>query len=191
MVKRSVSFLVSMVALGGFATAVSAAEPKIGVINTNVLMQESPQARAANQVIQTEFTPRQKDYTAMEAALQAREDKLRKDAATMTDVQRAAAEKELRDGYRDLQVKRSEIEDDLNTRRNEELSKLQNSLLQEVHTYAQAQGYDIVLADGVLFASPAFDITAPVLQALQNRAKAPAAAPAKAPAASPAAPAKP
>ena len=61
----------------------------------------------------------------MGVSLKAREEKLPKDAATMTEVQRASAEKELRDGYRELQRKQAEVQDDFNARRNEEMSRLQ------------------------------------------------------------------
>ena len=108
-----------------------------------------------------------------------REDKLNKDRATMTAAQVSAAERELREGLIDLQAKQEKAEDRLNTRRNEEMQKLNRAVLEEVQKYAQANGFDLILADGVLYATAALDITAPVLQALQSR---PALAPAPAPA---------
>jgi outer membrane protein len=58
-------------------------------------------------------------------------------------------------------------------RRNEALGQLQRTVLQEVQTYAKGAGLDVVVADA-LYASPAVDITAQVLAALQSR-KGPAA----------------
>jgi outer membrane protein len=101
-------------------------------------------------------------------------------------VQRASAEKELRDGYRDLQKKQSEVQDDFNARRNEEMSRLQRTLVEEVQVYAKAQSYDLVLADGVIYATGGIDITTAILGALQaKRGGAPAAAPAARPAPKP------
>ena len=77
----------------------------------------------------------------------------------MTEVQRAAADKELRDGYRELQRKQAEVQDDFNARRNEEMSRLQRVLLEEVGVYAKAQGFDLVLAEGVIYATSSLDIT--------------------------------
>ena len=183
--KRSVIVLLSAVALTGVASLASA-EAKIGVVSTSRLMAESPQARAANDAIRTEFAPREKEIQTLGVTLKAREDKLAKDAATMTEVQRSSAEKELRDGYRELQRKQAEVQDDFNARRNEEMSRLNRTLLEEVQVFAKAQGYDLILADGVLYATGALDVTGPVLAALQNRktGTAPAAAPAR-PAAAP------
>jgi outer membrane protein len=188
-VKRSIPFLLSTAALGLFVASTATAEIKIGVVNTARLMAEAPQAKLAIEGIRTEFAPREREIQTTAAALKAREDKLTKDAATMTEVQRASAEKELRDGYRDLQRKQSEVQDDFNARRNEEMSKLNRTLAEEVQAFAKAQGFDLILTDGVIYATNALDVTGPVLTALQSRRTGGApAAPASAPA-KPAAPA--
>jgi outer membrane protein len=178
-VNRRVKVLCTAAVLAlGMATTASA-ETKIGFVNYNRLLQESPQAKTALEAIRTEFAPREKDIQTQGAALKAREEKLTKDAATMSEVQRAAADKELRDGYRELQRKQAEVQDDFNARRNEEMSRLQRVLLEEVGVYAKAQGFDLVLGDGVLFATSGIDITGSILTALQSRraGAAPAAAP--------------
>lgn len=170
--------LAAVLALGMATTAY--AEIKVGFVNYNRLMQDSPQAKTALDAIRTEFAPRERDIQTQGASLKAREEKLTKDAATMSEVQRAAADKELRDGYRDLQRKQQEVQDDFNARRNEEMSRLQRVLLEEVGVYAKAQGYDLVLAEGVIYATTQLDITGSILTALQARR--PGAAPAAAPA---------
>lgn len=156
-----------------YATAASA-DIKVGVVNYNRLLQDSPQAQVSLEAIRTEFAPRERDLQNAATQLKAREDKLQKDAATMTEIQRSAAEKELRDGYRDLQRKQAEVQDDFNARRNDEMARLQRTLLEEVHAYAKAQSYDLVLAEGVIYAADSIDITTAILTALQ--AKRPAAA---------------
>jgi outer membrane protein len=186
-VNRSVKVLctAAVLALGMAGTA--SAEIKIGFVNYQRLMQDSPQAKTALDAIRTEFAPREKDIQGQSAALKAREEKLQKDAATMSEVQRAAADKELRDGNRELQRKMAEVQDDFNARRNEEMSRLQRVLLEEVGNYAKAQNFDLVLGDGVLYATGAIDITNSILTALQSRraGAAPAAAPATKPPAKP------
>jgi len=184
-VKRSVIVLVSAMVSIGFASLAGGAEAKIGVVSIQRLAQESPQARAANETIRTEFAPKQREIETQATTLKSREEKLTKDAATMTEVQRSAAEKELRDGYRDLQLKQSAFQDDLNARRTEESEKLNRALLAEVQKFAKAQSYDLILADGVLYATAAYDVTGPILQGLLGAAPA-AAKPATTPAPTPA-----
>lgn len=171
------STFIALAALGAFAAAPAMAQSKIGVVDYGRLMEESPQAKTALEAIRTEFAPKQRELTTQQQTLKAKEDKLQKDAATMSTDQRARTEKELRDGYRDLERKRQEIQDDFNARRNEEMSRLQRTLIEEVRGYAKAQGYDLVLADGVLYANTSMDITPAVLANLKSRAPA-ASAPA-------------
>lgn len=188
--KRSVTVLLSTCALALGVSSIASAEAKIGVVNTQRLMAEAPQAKGAADLLRNEFAPREKELNTMQVALKAREDKLTKDAATMTEIQKSSADKELRDGYRDLQRKQAEVQDDFNARRNEEMSKLQRVLGDEITAFAKAQGYDIILSDGVIYATNAYDVTGPILAALQNRKPGAAtAAPAAAPPAKPAAPA--
>jgi outer membrane protein len=136
-----------------FAVPTMAAEIKIGVVDYARLFEESPQAKVVRE----------------------RGEKLQKDVATMTPDQRSKAEKDLRDAARELERKKGELQDDSNVKRQEEMNKLQRSLISEVREYAKAQNFDIVIAEGVIYATPTVDITAAVLQALNARAPKPAA----------------
>ena len=173
--------------LGSAATVVLAAAPawaelKIGYVNYNALLQDSPDAKVISEALVNEFRPRQRDLQTLQQSLKAREDKLIKDGATMTDDQRTREDKAIRDGERDLQRKQTEFQDDVNSRRNEELSTLQKSLVEKVRGFAKLQNYDLILADGVIYATNTVDITPQVLAALNAGAAKPA------PAAAPAAP---
>ncbi|MET0291485.1 MAG: OmpH family outer membrane protein [Steroidobacteraceae bacterium] len=153
------------------------ADMKVGVVNYGRLMQDSPQAKAALDGIRAEFAPREKELQGNQTTLKTKEERMQKDAATMSESQRGTAEKELRDGYRDLARRQQEVQDDFNARRNEEMSRLQRTLVEEVQVYAKAQNFDLVLADGVIYFNNTLDITPAILTALQARRG--AAAPAK------------
>src|SRR5882762_2150576 len=191
-VKRLISskLAVSLIAAGVALAALPAwAEPKIGVVDPQRLLEESPQGKAMLDAMRAEFAPRERTLQAQQQALKAKQDKLQKDGATMTDEQRTRAEKELRDGARDFERARSEFQDDISARRNEEMSRLQKTLGEEVRSYAKAQSFDVVLStEGVVYAAPAYDVTPAILTALQARN---AASPTAPPAAKPAPPAKP
>jgi outer membrane protein len=178
-------------AAGLCAVAPAWAEPKIGVVDPQRLLQESPQGKAVQDSMRAEFAPRERTLQAQAQAIKTKQDKLQKDGATMTDEQRVRAEKDLRDGERDFERARGEFQDDITARRNEEYSRLQRTLGEEVRSYAKAQSFDVILSgEAVIYATPAYDITPAILTALQSRAAAaPAAKPATTPApASPPAP---
>lgn len=183
-VKRSSfsKWVVGMVAAAGALGALPAwAEGKMAVVDFQRLAQESPQGKAIMESMRAEFSPRERTLQAQMQALKAKQDKLQKDAATMTEDQRVRAEKELRDGERDFERARGELQDDVTARRNEEMSRLQRTLIEEVRGYAKAQNLDLVVSgEAVLYATPAYDITPAVLTALQSHAATtPAASPAK------------
>src|SRR3569833_195141 len=182
--------LAMAVLVGTLVASPAWAELKIGVVDYGRLVEESPQAKSALESIRTEFTPRQRDLQNQQASLKTKEDRLQKDGATMTPDQRSNTEKDLRDSYRELQRKQQEVQDDFNARRNEEMSRLQKTLIEQVRIYAKPQNFDLVIADGVIYTTPTIDITPAILSQLQSApvAKSPAKAPATAPAPAPVTP---
>ena len=179
--KRSVPFL--LLSLCGFLAAQQAsAENKIGVVNFQKLLEDAPQTKTAMAALETEFSPRRRDLLTMQNELKARDEKLQREGAVMAETDRAKAEKSLRDEQREFSRKAGEFQDDASTRRNEELGKVQRYLVSEIQAYAAAQGFDLVLGDGVFFAKPQLDITAQVLAVLLTK---PATLPAAPPTATP------
>ncbi len=141
---------------------------KIGVVNVNALMEQAPQAKVAMDALQEEFAPRQRSIVAKQQEFEELSEKVQRDVAVMGETERRSSERELRDMQRDLQRMQNEFREDLNLRRNEELGNLQRSLLKEVQEYAEAEGFDLVVGDGVLYASSAVNITEGVLRAMEE-----------------------
>ena len=164
-------YLVKAVAVFALVLSLSmsaqAQEVKIGVVNIPVLMEQAPQARVAMEALDEEFKPRQREIVAKQTEFQERSEQVQRDLAVMGETERRNAEKELRELQREVTRLQNEFREDLNLRRNEELGNLQRSLLKEVQDYAQAAGYDLVVGDGVLFASTAVNITENVLRAME------------------------
>jgi outer membrane protein len=150
-----------------FALPASAQQLKIGVVNIPALMERAPQTKAAMEALQEEFAPRQREFLAKQKEYEELGTKVQKDVAVMGETERRNAEKNLRDLQRDVTRLQTEISEDFNLRRNEEVGLLQRSLLKEVQEYAAQEGYDLVVGDGVLFASSAVNITEEVLRAVE------------------------
>ncbi len=181
--------------LGGLLlSGAASAEVKMGYVNFQKLLEEAPQTKTAMQGLESEFAPRRRELLTMQNDLKAREDKLQKEGSLMSESDRAKAEKSFRDEQREFSRKAGEFQDDGSTRRNEEIGKVQRYLVTEIQSYATAQGYDLVLGEGVFYAKAPLDITAQVLAVLATKpatlpaapaapgaAQKPAAPPAKAP----------
>jgi len=165
--------LIAAAALAG-APSAEAQALKIGFVNFGRLLEESPLAKAAQASLEAEFMPRQRDVAAQQKSLQEKSDKLQKEAAVMSEADRVRTEREVRDLELNVNRRFKELQEDLNLRRNEEVSKMQRALLQEVQGYAKANGYQLIVSDGVLYAADGVDITPQLVAAIKS--KAPAAA---------------
>ena len=153
--------------LCAFAVPASAQELKIGVVNIPALMEQAPQTKSAMDALQEEFAPRQREFLAKQKQFEETSAKVQKDVAVMGETERRNAEKELRDLQREVTRLQTEFREDLNLRQNEELGILQRSLLKEVQDYAQQLEFDLIVGDGVLFASSTVNITEDVLRAVE------------------------
>jgi outer membrane protein len=164
---RSIPFL-ALCLCGLMVSSQASAEIKMGVVNFQKLLEEAPQTKNAMQALENEFAPRRRELLTMQNDLKARDEKLQKEGAVMSEADRAKAEKVLRDQQREFSRKAGEFQDDASTRRNEEIGKVQRYLVTEIQGYATAQGYDLVLGE-VFFAKGALDITANVLAVLATK----------------------
>lgn len=145
-----------------------AADLNVGVVNVQRLLAEAPQAKSSMQALQDEFAPRLRGLKDQETEFKSSAEKMQRDAAVMGDAERREAERTLRDKQRDLLRRQEEFAEDFNLRRNEVLGQLQKSLMEEVQAFARNKRYDLIVGEGVLFASDAVDITAQILAGLES-----------------------
>ena len=150
-----------------FAIPAAAQDMKIGVVSLPALIERAPQTKVAMDALQEEFAPRQREFLAKQKEFEELTAKAQKDFAVMGETERRNAEKDLRDLQREVTRLQTEFRDDLNLRQNEEYGLLQRAMLKEVQDYAQEQGYDLIVGDGVLFASNAVNITEQVLRVVE------------------------
>ena len=161
--------LLLVISAGLFALsgAAQAEGLKIGFVNFNRLVSESPQGAAAMGGLQEEFAPRQRELVALQTQLQERQDQIQRDIEVMGPDERRNAERDMRRDERELQRAAQELQEDSNLRRNESLGKLQRTLLGEVQSYAAAQGYDLIVTEGVAYVSQELDVTEQILAGLK------------------------
>ena len=167
-VKQHVVKAVAGIALVcAFALPAAAQEMKIGVVSLPALIERAPQTKAAMDALQEEFAPRQREFQAKQKEYEDLAAKIQKDLAVMGETERRNAQKEVRELERDLARMQEEFQEDLNLRQNEEYGKLQRDMLKEVQDFAEAQGYDLIVGDGVLYVTSAVNITDDVLRAVE------------------------
>ena len=159
------------VLLSGFVTE-AIAETKIGFVNTARILKEAPQAELARKKLENEFAPRDKKIVQMQKDVKKLEDELTKSTEGMSDVVRKKKERQIISDKRDIKRAKEEFNEDLNIRRNDELSKLQKLVYENIVAVSQNENYDLVLGDSVIYKSKRVDLTELVLERLRAQYKA-------------------
>jgi outer membrane protein len=153
-----------------FAPLAQAQDFRIGFVNTDRIFKEAATAKAAQTKLEQEFSKREKELVDMGASIKSQADKLERDAPTLAESQRTARQKQLVELDRDFQRKRREFQEDLNSRKNEELQMVLERANRVVKQVAEAEKYDLVLQDAV-YINPKHDITDKVIKALNAGTK--------------------
>lgn len=169
--RRLVLAVVTTTMAAGFSLAsVSVhAELKIGYVNTVKVIEEAPQGEAALKKLEAEFGPRDKKIVETQNRLKELEQDMEKNALVLKESDRRAKEYEISTLRRDLRRVTQEFREDYNLRRNEELASLQKIVQRAIVEIAKQEGYDLVVHEGVVHASPKTDITEKILKRLGKK----------------------
>ncbi|MEO0573910.1 MAG: OmpH family outer membrane protein [Pseudomonadota bacterium] len=167
-IRKPAAFMaVGVLVLASMPAQAQAQDLKIGVVNVQALLQNAPQTKASMEALQEEFAPRERSVLAKQKELEALSEKAQRDLSVMGEEERRTMERDLREGQRELQRLQQEFVEDRNLRQNEELGKLQRILLDQVEEFAKAQNFDMIVGDGVIYASGRVNVTGQILEQLQ------------------------
>ncbi len=161
-----------ILAVGMFAAQAASAQVKVGFVNVAKVLELAPQAEAARNRIEREFAPKDRELLQQQKDVRSLEDRLVKNAAVLSEAERQRKETEIRATKRDLRRAQDEFREDLNLRRSQELSKLQQKVTEVIQILAKAEKYDLIVSDGVIFAGKRVDITDKILERLRADVKA-------------------
>jgi outer membrane protein len=161
--------LVAVACLAGGTAGAQVADVRVGFVNTERLFREAAPAKRAQQKLEREFAARDGEIQKLSKQVQALQATLEKDGATMADAERRNRERDLANLTRDLQRAQREFREDLNLRRNEELASVQERANKVIQQIAEAEKYDLIVQDPVVYASQRIDITEKVIKALADK----------------------
>jgi len=150
--------------------AVRAQDAKVGFVNVQFLMTNSPQMAEIQEKLQTEFAPREAEFQVLVEELNAKADRLERDRALMSQQEATALERELTQGEIDANRRQTALQEDFNLRRDELLGQLQQTIVSETQKFAEAEGFDLIVASA-LYVDDSVDITTQVLEAIRAAAE--------------------
>jgi outer membrane protein len=150
------------------AAGVSAAETKIGFVNTERVFREAAPAMKAQKKLEKEFAAREQELQKMAKQTKELQAHLEREGVTISESDRRNKERDLANLNRDFQRAQREFREDLNLRRNEELGAVHDRARKTIMEIAEKEKFDLVLEEAVYF-SPRIDITDRVLKALTDK----------------------
>jgi outer membrane protein len=162
------SFVLATLALAlSFTSNVNAQEIKFGFVNIDRIFRDANSSKIAQSKLEQEFSKREKELIDLGNSLKTASEKLEKDAPTLSESQRTTRQKQLVDQDREFQRKRREFQEDLGSRKNEELQTVLERANKVVKQVAESEKYDVILQEAV-YVNPKHDITEKVLKILNS-----------------------
>ena len=159
---------------------------RIAIVDVSVLLENSPQSKAANEKLKSAYVPREESLNKEQQAIQQLEEALavRIEAGTISEADKLEQQRELRDRKRKNVRALEDFREEVRVARDAAIDALQASIIQAIGDVREQEKIDLVLRESnYIVASDRIDITSKVMQHLEQKfqAQATLAAPVPAP----------
>ena len=139
---------------------------KIGYVVVEKVLKEAPQTAASNKKLEKEFKSRTDGLQKKVKAIQKQEKDYNKNSVTMAAADRQKTQKKIQNLKIEIQRIERELREDIDIRRREEIGKLQQKINEAIEEMAKKEKYDLILYQGVAYASEEIDITDKLIKVL-------------------------
>ena len=164
--------VVGIILLSSFMSAtVFAADINIAVVRVERILSEAPQVDAVNTSMLERFGPQRDEMLKSEKIITKMQENYKRNELVMTEDKLNALKTDIITQIQALKRKEAELSQEVATVRNQELAVLQQQIKGIIDDIAKKNDYDIVLSDGVVFASENVDITDKVLDVMKSAFK--------------------
>ncbi len=159
-----------------------AAEPvRIAIVNFTTLLDNAPQSKAADAQLKANFVPREQKLAAEQKAIKQLEEEIatRIDDGSLREEAKVQRQRELRDRQRKYARDMDDFREEVRVARETAIDTLQAGIIQAIGEVREQEKLDIVLRESnYIVASDRIDITAKVMQHLEDKFQGQAAKPA-------------
>lgn len=144
------------------AWAQAPASARIGYVDMKRLLDNAPQIVAGRSKLESEFAGR-------DAALKADEKQLAELRAKAAAAPTPEQQREMDALERSIKRQRDSLRNELKARSDQELDNSWREINDAVVSFAREQGYDLIVASPVVYASPRVDVTERILDRLRRQ----------------------
>jgi outer membrane protein len=158
----------TLIILALFSASLNAAG-KSAYINSKILLEQSPQAVAANTELQKQFGEREQSLRKLAQDIQQMEGTYKNDSAVMSDDQKKKAEDNIVLNKRRFQFEQQSLKEDLQSKQRELLQKVQIEIKGVIEAFGRDNDYDFIFTDAsIAYASDAVNVTEKILNQLNK-----------------------
>ncbi|RFC35569.1 MAG: periplasmic chaperone for outer membrane proteins Skp [Candidatus Nitrotoga sp. SPKER] len=161
----SIKFMQILLLLG--STQALAADFRVGIVNTERILRESAPAVKAEKKIEKEFSGRDQEIKKVAKQVKDIQTLMEKEGLTLPEGEKRNKERELANLNMNLQRMQRGFSEDLNLRKNEEMSGVLEHANKAIQALAEKEKYDLILQEAV-YRNPNIDITEKVLKYMAN-----------------------
>lgn len=136
---------------------------RVGIVDTDRVLRESAPAIRAEKRIEQEFSARDREIKVLAKQIKDLQSMLEKEEVTLPESERRNKDRELSNLNMNMQRIQREFTEDLNQRKQEELSGVLAIANRAIKVIAEKEKYDLILQEKV-YHNPNIDITAKVLK---------------------------
>jgi outer membrane protein len=159
----------------------TSASGKIGVINIQQAIAQTGEGRQALEVIQRKYEPKKQELQRRQDEINALQDQLQKQSATLSDEERARLGRELDEKQRLFKRSQEDDQADFQADTQEAVQRIGQKMVRVIDDYAQKSGYALVMDPAgvqmpVYYVAKGIDITDPIVKLYDSANPAPASA---------------
>ena len=155
-------------------------EARIGVVDMNKLVTESPQYQDMTSAIEEEFAARVRDITAKESAFNTAQDQLNQDNLALSQDERQNTLLKLNADQRELKYLAESFQEDRNNRTQIEANKIFVEIISSIQKFGRDNSYDLIINEGrisqntilnggTLYKGASVDITNDIAKMLEKK----------------------
>jgi outer membrane protein len=148
-----------------------ASDYKIGVVDPERVVEQSPQYEAARKALQDEVAERERALREQQAKLDELKKNLERDGPLMSEEEIARLQNDIRTRDRKVKYAKAEFQEDFALRQNELRTRLVQQVREVVQEVAKEQKMDLIVSEGVVYFSERMDISAQVIERLKFKFK--------------------
>lgn len=149
------------------AVATAPAAIKIGVLDMQQIMQQSPQVATLNKQLQSQFQPRQQKIVAAQKSLQDEMGKLNKDSTVMSASDRSSLQDKIISDRASFQAMVQSYQQDLQSAQNQAMQKFMADLQTAVGKVAKQDKYTLIVQRAAVpYLDPSLDVTNQVINSM-------------------------